>query len=297
MTTDAARPAEQKQGAGLPVPVAAPAGIIKGAGTVGEAVAAFDEYQQLRKQLMQDGDYADISGKKHPTKSFVRKLQRFFNLSVELIQDEGLYDPDGELIGWICTARAIHSNGASMQSTGSCSFDEKRPAQRTLHNIRAHAETRAKNRAVMDLVGFGDVTADEFGEPAGRAQANRMRRPRSQTPPKQAEGQNRAPVASAGTSEGGQRPRQQRKRTVPQLKAYWNGQGWDDEMIYSVLEVEDDDGIRDIGIRKAHGILQDAWVAAEQAGDDDGDDEPEVVQGEIVDDLPDDDDLPFDDED
>jgi hypothetical protein len=32
----------------------------------------------------------------------------------------------------------------------------------TLHNVRAHACTRAKNRAISDLVGFGEVSAEEL---------------------------------------------------------------------------------------------------------------------------------------
>ncbi len=35
-------------------------------------------------------------------------------------------------------------------------------SQATLHNIRSHAITRAKNRAISDLVGFGEVSADEL---------------------------------------------------------------------------------------------------------------------------------------
>ena len=32
----------------------------------------------------------------------------------------------------------------------------------TIHNVRAHAITRAKNRAIADLVGFGEVSAEEI---------------------------------------------------------------------------------------------------------------------------------------
>jgi hypothetical protein len=61
-------------------------------------------------------------------------------------------------------------------------------SQSTIHNIRSHAHTRAKNRAVADLVGFGEVSAEEMplGEeplaPA-RAPAAAPRRSRTQAPP------------------------------------------------------------------------------------------------------------------
>src|SRR5690606_30751692 len=52
--------------------------------------------------------------------------------------------------------------GAYQDADGSCSFDEKVEKQRTIHNIRAHAITRAKNKAILDLVGFGEVSAEEI---------------------------------------------------------------------------------------------------------------------------------------
>jgi hypothetical protein len=36
------------------------------------------------------------------------------------------------------------------------------PRQATEHNIRSHAHTRAFNRAVSNLVGFGEVSAEEI---------------------------------------------------------------------------------------------------------------------------------------
>lgn len=39
-------------------------------------------------------------------------------------------------------------------------------SQATIHNIRSHAHTRAKNRAIADLVGFGEVSADELPQGA-----------------------------------------------------------------------------------------------------------------------------------
>lgn len=85
------------------------------------------------------------------------------------MQDEPLRDEHGAIIAWLAKARAIHlTTGAFQDADGSCSFSEKvarNPKQqaqmRTIHNIRAHAVTRAKNRAILDLVGFGEVSAEE----------------------------------------------------------------------------------------------------------------------------------------
>lgn len=138
-------------------------GMITPAGSIEDTIKQFQLYQELKKRLATKEDFQPIKGKQHPKKSFVRKVQRFFNLSCELLRDEPLRDENGEIIAWVATARAIHvPTGAFQDADGSCSFDEKVKEQRTIHNIRAHAITRAKNRAILDLVGFGDVSAEEI---------------------------------------------------------------------------------------------------------------------------------------
>lgn len=141
-------------------------GMIMPAGTIEQALEAFNQYQQLKERLGSKEDFQQIGDRKHPKKSFVRKVQRFFNVSCEIIQDEPLTDPKtGKIIAWVAKARAIHlATGAFQEADGSCGFEEKAEKQRTIHNIRAHAITRAKNRAILDLVGFGEVSAEELNE-------------------------------------------------------------------------------------------------------------------------------------
>jgi len=143
--------------------------MIMPAGTVEQALEAFKQYQELKHRLGTAEDFQAIKTKEgvkhHPKKSFVRKVQRFFNVSCEIIQDEPLYDKNGKIIAWLAKARAIHTaTGAFQEADGSCGFEEKHEKQRTIHNIRAHAITRAKNRAILDLVGFGEVSAEEINE-------------------------------------------------------------------------------------------------------------------------------------
>lgn len=152
-------------------------GMITPAGTIEEALEQFRLYQELKTKLATKEDFQRIGDRDHPKKSFVRKVQRFFNISCELIRDEPITDGNGKIIGWIATARAIHlRTGAYQDADGSCSFDEKVEKQRTLHNVRAHAVTRAKNRAILDLVGFGDVSAEEISELDGAPRVNYQRR-------------------------------------------------------------------------------------------------------------------------
>jgi hypothetical protein len=55
-----------------------------------------------------------------------------------------------------------------MDGTGACTQDEKgfdgKPLARSLHETRATAETRAKNRAISDLMAFGEVSAEEISD-------------------------------------------------------------------------------------------------------------------------------------
>lgn len=146
--------------------------MITPAGSIEQALEQFQLYQELKQKLGTSNDFQQIGDKKHPKKSFVRKIQRFFNISCELLQDEPLRDEHGAIIAWLAKARAIHlTTGAFQDADGSCSFSEKvarNPKQqaqmRTIHNIRAHAVTRAKNRAILDLVGFGEVSAEEINQ-------------------------------------------------------------------------------------------------------------------------------------
>ncbi|GGE16327.1 hypothetical protein GCM10011571_17500 [Marinithermofilum abyssi] len=143
-----------------------PKGLITPAASVEQTLEQFHIYQQMKSRLGTTDDFQNISGKQHPKKSFVRKVQRFFNVSCEIIQDEPLIDPKtGKMIAWLAKARATHvETGAYQEADGSCGFEEKVEKQRTLHNVRAHAITRAKNRAILDLVGFGEVSAEEIAE-------------------------------------------------------------------------------------------------------------------------------------
>jgi hypothetical protein len=62
--------------------------------------------------------------------------------------------------------RAIAHNGQYMDGFGACSTNESRFAsaggrQKLENDLRTTAATRATNRAISDLVGFGQVSAEE----------------------------------------------------------------------------------------------------------------------------------------
>lgn len=136
-----------------------------------EALQAFNEYQALKKKLRGEGDFVEFKDKKGnkreaPTKQWRTKLTRFFGISVEIIKEEVEYLQDGTFI-YKATARAKAPNGLYVDGDGTCwskTKESKDAVKDIYHLTRSHAITRAKNRAVLELVGFGEVSAEEIGE-------------------------------------------------------------------------------------------------------------------------------------
>ena len=101
----------------------------------------------------------DIQGKPFRKKKFWRAAATAFNITLEFIEEtERELETDR---GWLVRYRAIAPNGRFVDADGSCFQSEKSGKMKTVHNVRGHAHTRAKNRAIADLVGFGEVSYEE----------------------------------------------------------------------------------------------------------------------------------------
>jgi hypothetical protein len=128
---------------------------------VEEALEAWREYQNLKDRLADKGDFVNIQGKQHPTKQFANKLSKFFGLSVEIVRADKETAGEHHFV-WHIWARATAPNGQFRDGDGHCSSDERRFSH-LYHDVYATAVTRAKNRAILELAGFGEVTAEEMG--------------------------------------------------------------------------------------------------------------------------------------
>jgi hypothetical protein len=101
----------------------------------------------------------NIQGHIFRKKSYWRAVAVAFSLEVVCVKEERItLDKDW---GYLVTYRAGAANGRGANGDGACMASEKKGAQATLHNVRSHAHTRAYNRAVSNLVGFGEVSAEE----------------------------------------------------------------------------------------------------------------------------------------
>ena len=158
-----------------------------------EVKEVYEQFEMMKENLLKSADKQSIgSGKSKSTfitKSGWRKIATAFNVSVEVVEKEKEVE-DG-VITWRVLARATAPNGKVSESWSACASNEsnhmetmnkvsdkqkdrddilkidgkwrrlKAPREVNQHDILATAETRAKNRAISDLVGGGDVSAEE----------------------------------------------------------------------------------------------------------------------------------------
>lgn len=143
-----------------------PPAIVMPAVTPKEAADAWAQYQSLKSSIATADDVQHIQGKEFYKKSYWRKVATFFNLSVEIVREDKETQGDPVIptnVTYHFTCRATAPNGRFAEGTGSCDLMEK-GRKNTIHNARTTAETRAFNRAVANLVGGGEVSAEEVDE-------------------------------------------------------------------------------------------------------------------------------------
>lgn len=192
-----------------------------------KALTAYQELQKALDRSMPD-QIMELDGRQFRKKGYWRAISVAFGLTVEPISERrevsGVFKDGRENFGHLVTYRATAPNGRSATGDGSCFAVEKArrfkcihpewpgskrtlhfphntcpdfdpdfswralPNEATEHNVRSHAHTRAFNRAVSNLCGFGEVSAEEIDrdQPNGHAQ--------------QSEAQPEQPAAGAGSA-------------------------------------------------------------------------------------------------
>lgn len=150
-----------------------------------------DNYQELVDALLDETDYQQIGDKNAKKKSAWRKLATAFNISDEPVSKEIIRDECHRIISAHYEVKAMLPNGRTAYGVGSCSIwdkiskkDEREPTPFELrkrftnaeHDIIGTAHTRAKSRAIADLIGAGEVSAEELD---GAAMGKRNKGPRA----------------------------------------------------------------------------------------------------------------------
>ena len=124
-------------------------------------VNALQKFLDLKERVLQSDDTVMISGKKYIKRSGWRKIALAFNVSTEIISVERDYGSDFK----VChvKARATAPNGRISDEIASCDSTEfQGNIKFSVHNLETKAATRAINRAISNLVGGGEVSAEEI---------------------------------------------------------------------------------------------------------------------------------------
>ena len=127
---------------------------------VEDALAQWEAYQIFTEKLLDKSDYIDIKGKAFKKKSAWRKYARAFNINTEIISKDITYNDKGIVTEAEFIVRATLPDGRHCDGWGNCSRREGNK-NKPNHDIPATAMTRATNRAIADLIGAGEVTAEE----------------------------------------------------------------------------------------------------------------------------------------
>jgi len=132
-----------------------------------DALTAYRELQQALDRAMPD-QIMSLDGKPFRKKGYWRAIAVAFNLTVEPVEERrevhGVLADGSDDYVYIVTYRAATATSRAAIGDGACAAAEKQRGKMKAseHNVRAHAHTRAFNRAVSNLVGFGEVSAEEI---------------------------------------------------------------------------------------------------------------------------------------
>ena len=261
-----------------PSDVASPLPVFRGE-QMAQALVAYKDLQRALDQAMPDQIMA-IGDRQFRKKGYWRAVAVAFNLTVEPISEtrevNSHFEDGRENFGHIVTYRATAPGGRSATGDGACFAVEKSrkfkcphleregstrtvhypwdtcpdfdpgyawkaiSPEATEHNVRSHAHTRAFNRAVSNLCGFGEVSAEEM---------------------EREEGADARPVGNGHTTQAratGIQPPQRKSAggviSEPQAKRLWaiaREMGWSNDEVHTLLQQH--------GFRSAGDITRDRY--------------------------------------
>ena len=125
-----------------------------------EARKGWAAYEALKTALLTSDDYQAIAGKRYIKRSGFRKIAVFFGLSDTLLEEERK-DRDDKSFTWRIVVEVTAPNGRTSIGVGICDSRERKFAH-VEHDTYATAHTRAKSRAISDMVAGGAVSAEEI---------------------------------------------------------------------------------------------------------------------------------------
>ena len=141
-------------------PILVPVQPVKPLVTPEQAAEEWARYESLKAKLLNEDDYQDISGKRYIKRSGFRKIAVYFGLSDSILEQERTDREDGSFF-WRIVVEVEAPNGRISTGVGICDSNERNFAH-VEHDVYATAHTRAKSRAISDMVAGGAVSAEEM---------------------------------------------------------------------------------------------------------------------------------------
>ncbi len=149
---------------------------INSATDVDTAIADWKTYQRVCQEILEDDDHQafmvtekDENGNKIKVKkkdlekkSGWQKLARAFNANTQIVDRELQRTSTGRVREAYYRIKATLPNGRTVESDALCSRKEKGKENASDHTIMSTAKTRATNRAIAELIGAGEVSAEEM---------------------------------------------------------------------------------------------------------------------------------------
>ena len=159
-----------------------------------ESVAKmYERFEEMKQKIIKSDDLQKIGKNQFITKSGWRKIATAFNVSFETVSEKK--DVEDGIVTYTVKAKAVAPNGKTVTGVAKCSSNEsnfmeivpddlkeemkddedvfmvdgklrrlKPPREVSQHNLFTTAATRAKNRAISDCVGGGEVSAEEVSK-------------------------------------------------------------------------------------------------------------------------------------
>ena len=155
-------------------------GIVRALVSPEKALSEYETFQKLKSRLLSKEDYQPIGDKTFIKKSGWRKLALVFNVSDSIVEEKKDTREDGSFV-FTFKVRATAPNGRYSEAVGSCDSSERK-FSKLEHDVRATAHTRAKSRAISDLIGAGEVSAEELEDEDRPTSQTKTDEPRNITP-------------------------------------------------------------------------------------------------------------------
>ncbi|MGC8699353.1 MAG: hypothetical protein ACP5RE_04175, partial [Candidatus Acidifodinimicrobium sp.] len=124
-------------------------------------ISSLKRFREVKESLDED-DYITIGDKKYIKRSGWRKMASAFSLSIEIKSFD--MNRDNDTVTAVVQARASLPDGRFSDNIGICDSSELIKIRNTAQNIAATALTRAVNRCISDLIGNGELSAEEIIE-------------------------------------------------------------------------------------------------------------------------------------